>query len=77
MCKQLIFAKFCLLYFSLDPLWFVSHASISYTFPIDFFQTPGRLHTSQGVGDMVYNEEYIVYNISQVMPLCLISYAGT
>lgn len=26
---------------------------------------------------MVYNEEYIVYNISQVMPLCLISYAGT
>lgn len=43
----------------------------------DSIITPGRLHTSQGVGDMVYNEEYIVYNISQVMPLCLISYAGT
>lgn len=53
------------------------HVPVFLTFSIDFFQTPGRLHTSQGVGDMVYNEEYIVYNISQVMPLCLISYAGT
>ncbi|XP_022317726.2 uncharacterized protein LOC111120953 isoform X2 [Crassostrea virginica] len=43
----------------------------------DSIITPGRLQSSRGGGDVVYNEEYIVYNISQVMPLCLISYAGT
>lgn len=69
-----------LLFFFCSHFWLpfgYFHVPVFLTFPIDFFQTPGRLHTSQGVGDMIYNEEYIVYNISQVMPLCLISYAGT
>ena len=37
-------------------------------------QIPGR--TSQGNGDSTMNEEYVVFEPSQVMPLCLISMTG-
>ncbi|XP_062613962.1 uncharacterized protein LOC134275707 isoform X1 [Saccostrea cucullata] len=43
----------------------------------DSIITSGRLQSAIGGGDVVYNEEYIVFNSTQVMPLCLISYAGT
>jgi hypothetical protein len=37
------------------------------------FQIPGRNSTHSGNGDNSMSEEYVVFEPSQVMPLCLIS----
>ncbi|XP_056020294.1 uncharacterized protein LOC125668607 isoform X2 [Ostrea edulis] len=43
----------------------------------DSIITPGRLQKSSEEGNIVHNEEYVVYNLTQILPLCLISYAGS
>lgn len=38
------------------------------------FQTPGRLTHMLGQGDASMNQEYVVFDPRQVLPLCLLSY---
>ena len=44
---------------------------------ISSLQVPGRLKVQEGDGDGSANQEYIVFDAQQVMPLCMISYGGT
>lgn len=49
--------------------------TVLYIFKIYFItqQTPGRLVKDVGDGDNSMDEEYVVFDTSQVLPLCLIS----
>ncbi|KAK3592135.1 hypothetical protein CHS0354_019423 [Potamilus streckersoni] len=43
----------------------------------DSIITPGRLIHKLGEGDTTMNQEYVIFDINQVLPLCLISYEVT
>ncbi|KAL3867893.1 hypothetical protein ACJMK2_040738 [Sinanodonta woodiana] len=42
-----------------------------------FSATPGRLIHKLGEGDTTMNQEYVIFDVNQVLPLCLISYEVT
>ena len=41
---------------------------------IFYLQTPGRLTHMLGQGDASMNQEYVIFDSNQVLPLCLLTY---